>query len=198
MQDTLPPSVKAFFPDAIPIWPKGRQPSPRLNRINQIAIVVADLDTAIEHYGAAYGWAPFYKGVGVGRTTYQGQDTHYELALAFALVDGIEIELVQPLSGKTPYHDHLAAHGEGVFHLRLSVDDIEPHLEHLGSHGITPIFGWRESHWINVNLSEKHGLRTELILSDERLHRVLQRIGRQIIPEKAAQGEANEKQEARA
>jgi len=138
--------------------------------------VVDDLDRAINYFGAVYGWGPFYKGRGRGQRNYNGQDTEFELLLAFALVGNIEIELVQPLSGTTPYSDHLRDQGSGLFHLRFATDNIDAHLEIMASQGIKPIFGWTHAdQWVNVNLNthEQYGVRTELILTYERIREII-------------------------
>jgi hypothetical protein len=176
----VPPSVTAFFPDARPVWPASAPAGQPLDRIDQIAILVADRDAAIDYFGAAFGWGPFYPATARGHCKYQGRPVSFELALAFTLVGDIELELVQPLTADNPYHDHLREAGEGIFHLRFATDAIEPHLQRLGALGIEPIFGWHEGQWLSVNLDshQRFGVRSELILQPEKLAQVLAALGR--------------------
>lgn len=176
----IPPSVAAFFPDAKPVWPSAPSPRAPLDCIDQIAIVVADIDAAIEYFGAAFGWGPFYRATAHAHTRYRGEQVYFELALAFVMVGDLEIELVQPLGGDNPYRDQLQDGGEGIFHVRFATDDIEAQLEHLREFGIEPILGWHEGRWITANLDSQHrfGLRAELVLPRERLAEVLAGLGR--------------------
>jgi hypothetical protein len=176
----VPPSITAFFPDSRPVWPAATPVRPALDRIDQIAILVEDRDAAIEYFGAAFGWGPFYPATATGHCEYEGRPVTFQLALAFTMVGELEVELVQPLSGANPYRDHLRDAGEGIFHLRFATDEIEPHLRRFGALGIEPVFGWREGQWITVNLDSqrRHGVRAELILEPGKLARVLAALGR--------------------
>jgi hypothetical protein len=178
--ERVPPSVTAFFPDAEPVWPATALGWPALDRIDQIAILVEDRAAAIEYFGAAFGWGPFYTATALGHCAYEGQQVTFELALAFTMVGDLEIELVQPLTGANPYRDHLREAGEGIFHLRFATDDIEQHLPRLGKLGIQPVFGWHEGRWITANLDShrRFGVRSELILRPDKLAQALADLGR--------------------
>jgi hypothetical protein len=154
----------------------------RLDRIDQIALLVEDRDAAIEYFGAAFGWGPFYPATARGHCEYKGRQVTFELAVAFTMVGDLEIELVQPLTGDSLYRDQLREAGEGIFHLRFATDEIEPHLERFGDLGIKPVFGWREGRWITANLDShhRHGLRAELILEPGKLAQVLDALGRRV------------------
>lgn len=179
-RERVPPSVTAFFPDAECVWPAVAPAGNALDRIDQIAILVADLDAAIEYFGAAFGWAPFYKAKARGYCKYRGSNVDFELALAFTMVGELELELVQPLTADNPYYDHLHESGEGIFHLRFATDLIEPHLQRFGKMGIEPVFGWHEGQWLTANLDSQHrfGVRSELILEPEKLAQALAALGR--------------------
>lgn len=180
MTDRVPPSVAAFFPDATLVRPAAASNRPALDRIDQVAILVEDRAAAIEYFGAAFGWGPFYTATTHGHCEYEGRPVTFELALAFTMVGDLEIELVQPLAGPTPYRDHLRHAGEGIFHLRFATGAIEPHLERFSELGIEPVFGWHEGCWISANVDSHrhHGLRAELILEPEKLAQVLAALGR--------------------
>jgi hypothetical protein len=46
------------------------------------------------------------------------------LNLAFGKSGPLEVELVQVVEGESPSADHLAAHGEGLHHVRFPVPDL--------------------------------------------------------------------------
>lgn len=191
--ERVPPSITAFFPDAKPVWPAALPARSRLDRIDQIAILVEDRAAAIEYFGAAFGWGPFYPATARGHCAYEGRQVSFELALAFTMVGDLEIELVQPLTGDNPYRDRLREGGEGIFHLRFATDDIEQHLGRLSELGIEPVFGWHEGRWITANLdSHRHyGVRAELILGPDKLAQVLAALGRrESVPAAQAEEEA--------
>jgi hypothetical protein len=173
-QDSLrvPPSVRHFFPGSKPVWTKAPGPRRPLLKINQIAFVVNDVDAAIEYYGGLFGWGPFWPATVSNDLEYQGSISRVELRLAFAMVGDIEIELLQPMAGNTPHHDHLRRFGEGLLHLRLATDDIEDALDHLKEFNVLPVFGYsNKGRWVNVYLNSDQcfGVRFELIPSEDRL-----------------------------
>lgn len=177
MDYRLPPSVKVFFPEAKPIWPKAWKASRKALHIDQIAIVVKDVEESIEKFGAAFNWGPFFVGFGEDTVPYRGELTKYRVKLAFAQVGDLEVELLQPLEGKTPHHEVLAERGEGLLHLRLLTDSVEDSLSHLSALGIQPIFGYKtHGKWVNVYVDSHNfcGVRAELFPAAETLSQVMQ------------------------
>lgn len=170
MPPKLPPSVTAFFPDAEPIWPAALKAGAPLTDIDQIALVVHDIDAAIEYFGAAFGWGPFYKASHTGHTGRDGLGDQYSLMMAFTLVGSLEVELLQPLEGDTPHRRHLQTHGEGVFQLRIKTEHFNDDLDSLARLGIGSEWDiWVGDTPVNVCLdSSRHfGLRIELMRAAE-------------------------------
>jgi methylmalonyl-CoA/ethylmalonyl-CoA epimerase len=61
--------------------------------------------------------------------TVNGEPADFVARYGFLDLGGIQIELIQPVSGATsPYVTFLAEHGEGVHHLAYVVDSIDAHL----------------------------------------------------------------------
>jgi hypothetical protein len=56
--------------------------------------------------------------------------------MAFAELGPVELELIQPLEGRSIWADFLRDHGEGIHHIRFNVEAIEPVQEYLRGHGI--------------------------------------------------------------
>jgi hypothetical protein len=172
--DRIPPSVTAFFPNSKPVWPKSSSPKP-LTSINQLAIVVSNIEKAIEYFGAAFGWGPFYVVEAGCRVPYKGEMSEINLRLAFTMVGSLEVELLQPLSGSSPHMEHLNRHGEGLLHIRFATEDMEGTLAHLATLDIRPTLSYtNEDELLNVYVdSDKaFGVRAELIHTDDVLSRM--------------------------
>jgi len=123
---------------------KEQEPRVKLPPVEQIGIVVADIDKAVEYYSSIFGWGPFqvveYETKGM---TYRGQKGDCRLKLAFAQSGPIEIELIQVLEGETPHTEFLREKGEGLHHLRFHIDDLDGMLAELAKEGIEPIWQHR-------------------------------------------------------
>jgi len=145
-----------------------QEPRVRLPPLDQIGIVVRDMDRAIEYYSVNFGWGPFkvhereIKGF-----TYRGTIGNCRLKMAFAQSGSIEIELIQVLEGETPHSEFLREKGEGVQHLRCSVDDIDYMLAELAKEGIVPVFQQSLPQfgvsWAYLNTDKVGGVMLELI-----------------------------------
>ncbi len=95
----------------------------------QIAIVVRDLEKALEHYVNALGIGPW----DVRRFTPQtvrefhvyGQRVteDFEFVIAVCWEGELEWELIQPVRGPNIYWRHLEVHGEGLHHVKEIVPD---------------------------------------------------------------------------
>lgn len=110
----------------------------KLTAIDHIGFVVKDLEKAVEHFEKKFGvgsWSFFTFGPGIGRQTYYEKDCSFELKIAKAKLGPIVLELIQPVSGKTPHQDFLETKGEGVQHFGFLVDDVEKHVEIMKSYG---------------------------------------------------------------
>ena len=116
-------------------------PRMKLPPVEQIGMVVEDIERAIEYYSSVFGWGPFrVHEVEVKGFMYRGKAGDARMKLAFAKSGPIEIELIQVLEGETPHTEFLRERGEGVQHLRFSVDDVKGALAELAKEGIEPVF----------------------------------------------------------
>ncbi len=118
-----------------------------IQNISQIGIVVRDIDSTVERYWSELGIGPWYFftfGPGITRTTYHGEPCSIALKIAMAQVGPIQMELLQPISGKTPHQDFLDRHGEGLQHLGVFVERFEPaaaEMKRLGYKEISGAYG---------------------------------------------------------
>ena len=97
-----------------------------LPEVGQIAIVVADLEKAIEYYERTIGLGPFRRvEKDFDPVFYRGEKISSKWLLAFAAMGPTQYELIQPVSGPSLYREFLERHGEGLHHLGFYVDDLD-------------------------------------------------------------------------
>ena len=105
-----------------------------LGPIEQVAYIVEDMQRALPRYEALFG--PF---VVTEQTlddcTYRGKSVDIGLVMATNNDSPVEIELIQPTKGESPWTEHLETHGEGLHHVRFRVTALEGHLARLGEQG---------------------------------------------------------------
>jgi methylmalonyl-CoA/ethylmalonyl-CoA epimerase len=119
----------------------NREPAVKLPPVEQIGIVVEDVDKAIEHFAAFFGWGPFrIREVDMQGFTFRNRPGHCRLKMAFARSGPVEIELIQVLEGETPHSGFLKQKGEGLHHLRFRVDNYDELLSQLSKEGVQPVF----------------------------------------------------------
>lgn len=113
-----------------------------LPSFDQIGFVVRDLEDAMARYAPLFGemWRTDY-GPQMARFR-GGPRSEYRIHFAFARVNGIEIELIQWISGETPHREFIEAGREGMHHLRFRIDDLAYWIAKLGTLGYENI--WSE------------------------------------------------------
>jgi methylmalonyl-CoA/ethylmalonyl-CoA epimerase len=120
----------------------GPLPNDRFRDVVQIGVVVKDLDKSIQALGDIFGIGPFrtIDWPPAGRTDiekfYYGQPGDFTARMAFTELGPVELELIQPVSGRSIWADFLDQHGEGIHHIRFNLEDLEPVLEYLTGHNI--------------------------------------------------------------
>jgi catechol 2,3-dioxygenase-like lactoylglutathione lyase family enzyme len=105
-------------------------------KINQIGIVVKDVARAIEFYQRAFGVT--FQVVDRPKETCQlhGVESCFQIKTALGNVAGLQIELIQVLEGRTAHVEFMEAHGEGVHHFGIYVEDLEAEIEACNKEGI--------------------------------------------------------------
>jgi methylmalonyl-CoA epimerase len=96
-----------------------------IKKIDHIAIVVENLDTALEVYRDALGMT----------VTDVREMPEQDVKMAFLPTGDSEIELLEPLSADSGIGKYLAKRGEGLHHVCLEVDDIDATLADLKAKG---------------------------------------------------------------
>jgi catechol 2,3-dioxygenase-like lactoylglutathione lyase family enzyme len=114
-------------------------PEPIAGRpIVQVALVVRDLDAALTRYASVLGpsaWRCFTFGSAMHATVeYRGVPADFTVRLA--LNDSQpQVELVQPLEGRSVHHDWLEQRGEGLHHVGIVVDSVAEAVEAMAAAG---------------------------------------------------------------
>jgi methylmalonyl-CoA/ethylmalonyl-CoA epimerase len=110
--------------------------------ISQICVVVRDIEAALETYTSTCGWGPWnvyeYKPPLLHGTMLRGEAVEFQMIGAETTVNGLGFELIQPVSGRSIYQEHLVTKGEGVQHIACmqhSWEDSAKLKEHWASNG---------------------------------------------------------------
>jgi len=108
-----------------------------LDKVNQVGIVVRDMDRAIKNYGEIFG-IPFPKVVvpDYFNRTYRGKPENFRMKIGLAMVGELQIELIQPLEGKTIYGEFLEKWGDGIHHLGFDVNNLDERVAAFRELGI--------------------------------------------------------------
>jgi catechol 2,3-dioxygenase-like lactoylglutathione lyase family enzyme len=111
--------------------------------ISQIAIVVKDMDDALESYHRVLGWGPWnvyeHTPPSLHDTYVRGEPVEYTMLGAECHVGPVDVELLQPLEGPSIYKEWLEEHGEGMHHIAVmrhtpeESDDTMRHFNGLGA-----------------------------------------------------------------
>jgi methylmalonyl-CoA epimerase len=106
--------------------------------------VVKDIDRAIQYYTSTFGMGPFsVLDVDMEGVLLRGKPTSAKIKVAFADSGPLQVELIQPVEGKSIYTEFLDSKGEGLHHLAFQVDDLDTMLTGLAKEGIEPIWQQR-------------------------------------------------------
>jgi methylmalonyl-CoA/ethylmalonyl-CoA epimerase len=120
----------------------SRLRAPGTAPIHQIGIVVANCDEAVERYSALLGYREWRRSsfgpADVERMTLRGSDAVYSMRLAFA-GNAPELELIEPVDGRSLYSEWLSERGEGLHHLAVVVSSLDEAIAALEQDGFANI-----------------------------------------------------------
>ncbi len=129
-----------------------------LGKIEHVALAVADLDAAVEHYEKVWGLTVSHR----ERVEDQGvEEAMLPLGESF-------LQLLGPTSPDTTVGKFVTRRGEGLHHVAYEVDDLEAALAELKDEGVplideVPRRGGRGHMVAFVHPKGNHGLLVELI-----------------------------------
>jgi methylmalonyl-CoA/ethylmalonyl-CoA epimerase len=104
---------------------------PRLAELFHIGWVVRDCAAAQQELSARLGAGPFLSAGDESRfdqALVHGKPTPFSLKIAFGALDGVVLELLEPLDDRSPHAEFLAERGEGLHHLAFLVTDFDEQL----------------------------------------------------------------------
>jgi 4-hydroxyphenylpyruvate dioxygenase-like putative hemolysin len=109
--------------------------------VTQIGVVVRDLDQAMDYYSKTFGLGPFNPvfELAPDKSWYMGRESPLHLRIGRTRWGAMDLELVQPLKGKSIHQDFLDTHGEGLHHLGIDVDNYEEVIQRMSEAGFKPL-----------------------------------------------------------
>jgi len=110
-----------------------------LAKVDQVALVVRDLDTAVRAYWERLGVGPWtivtFGPETVRELEYRGQPSSFSMRAAFAMTENVQLEIIESLTGPNIYEEFLEAHGEGMHHLGIRVPDLRAAVAEMEAQG---------------------------------------------------------------
>lgn len=146
--------------------------TPRLPEVFHVGWVVRDCAAAQAELAARLGVGPFVGGGTEARfeqTLVHGKPASFALKIAFGMLGGVLLELLEPLDDSSPHAEFLAARGEGLHHLAYLVPDFDAQLAAIRAADPATellIDGRRPGNplrWVYLDGGASHGLVIELI-----------------------------------
>jgi hypothetical protein len=94
----------------------------------QVAYVVRDLEAAMKRHWEVCGVGPWhiykFEPGKIENYRYRGKPANHTCWIAVTpFGDGAQVELMQPISGRSIYDEHLERRGEGLHHVKLWYPD---------------------------------------------------------------------------
>jgi len=137
--------------------------------ITQVAIVVKNIDKARNAWAQLLGVEVPEVSVAESNssrpTLYKGKPTDAKAKLAFISMENLQIELIQPLGGKSTWQEYLDSHGEGIHHIAFAVKDINGMENKFDSRGNPTVQrgGWDGGAYSYIDGSNDLGCILELL-----------------------------------
>ena len=139
------------------------------NSVCQVALVVKDIDKAIEKYAMLFGVPkPGYiitDELEKAHTTYRGRPSSAQAKLAFFDLGKIQLELIEPVGEPSTWLDGLQANGESFHHLAFIVEDTKAVVKAFEEQGVQAVQqGYYEGGmYTYIDSREKFGVVFELL-----------------------------------
>ncbi len=150
------------------------------NGVAQIALVVKDLDQTVENYWQTFGIGPWhfytYQRPLLSLIRYHGEDVDQSFRIALSYFGPTRIELIEIQEGDSIQADFIQAHGYGVQHLGILVDNMQTALQEARAKGFKVIqegsgFGLDgDGHYAYLDTEDQFGVTYELIERPKRRH----------------------------
>lgn len=120
--------------------------------LHHVCIVVRNLDKSVAYY-ESLGVGPWtdFPSLEVFRSELKVPDVDAFMGLRFRWcnLDNVQLQLCEPGSGESPQREFLEAHGEGVFHLGFTANDLDATEKDARKLGLGP--------WMRGRLPDRSG-----------------------------------------
>ncbi len=137
--------------------------------VTQVAVIVRDIDKARHAWAEVLGVPVPEAGIAEGHssrpTRYKGDLSDAKALLAFISMDNLQIEIIQPLGGKSTWQDYLDRYGEGIHHIAFQVKDINNMEKKFALQGMPAVMngGWDGGAYSYIDATSKLGCVLELL-----------------------------------
>ena len=146
--------------------------NPAESTVTQIAVIVEDIEKALDHYCATFGMdRPEWQLTGPAedsQISYRGETTPGRAKLAFVRFANITLELIEPVDGPSIWREFLESHGEGVHHIAFDVDGMQAAVDDFETRSI-PLVQKGEytgGRYAYLSAADRLGLDIELLEND--------------------------------
>lgn len=137
--------------------------------IAQVAVVVKDIDKARNAWAQVLGKKVPEVSIAESNssrpTLYKGVRSDAKAKLAFIEMDNLQIELIQPLGGKSTWQEFLDKNGEGIHHIAFTVKNINGVEKQFELQGMPTVQsgGWDGGAYSYIDASANMGCILELL-----------------------------------
>jgi methylmalonyl-CoA/ethylmalonyl-CoA epimerase len=138
-------------------------------KLAQVAIIVKDIDAARNAWAKLLGIevpaVSIAESNSARPTLYMGKSSDAKAKLAFVTLENIQIELIQPMGGKSTWQEYLDKHGEGIHHVAFQVkgiDGVEKRFDMQGDPTVQ-LGGWDGGAYSYIDASQNLGCILELL-----------------------------------
>ena len=142
-----------------------------LKEIVHACVVVRNVDTTARNLAEKFSigpWDVHIKSYPPSQAIFRGEPTGCTFKFAYAKVGPITLELVEPISGRSSYHEFLEKHGEGLHHLGFPAPlPFDAELEKWRRQDIQPVQAMKlddpEEGWAYMNTQDLAGFTIEIL-----------------------------------
>ena len=146
-----------------------KEPIIQSKKVTQVAIIVKDIEKASTAWAQLLGVEVPVSSIAEGHssrpTLYNGSPSDAKAKLAFFVMDNLQIELIQPLGGKSTWQDYMDQYGEGIHHIAFAVKDIDGMEKKFMMQGHPTVMrgGWDGGAYSYIDASKDLGCILELL-----------------------------------
>lgn len=106
----------------------------------QLGVVVRNMERAVDYYSSVFGIGPFrVYDFEPEKHWFDGEPSPLKLRMGKASWGDFELELLEPLEGKSMHREFLDTNGEGIQHLGFRVSDYEAIYDRLVKAGFKAV-----------------------------------------------------------